>query len=314
MLWLLLLALPSLGGSTPGTPGPEMEGIVGGCPVSARSFPWQVSLRFYDMEEGRWKHICGGSLVHPQWVLTAAHCLKPQELEACAFRVQVGQLRLYGPDEELSKVTRIIRHPDYNESLGGPGGADIALLRLKARVPVERVGPVALPAASLRVSEKKICWVTGWGDTKYLSGYREAGSLLPPPLQSDGHPTPRSHPAPPHAPLQPPYHLQEVTVPIVGNKDCNRHYQRYRNSSQDSLRIREDMLCAGSKGQDSCKGDSGGPLVCRWNCTWVQVGVVSWGIGCGLSNLPGVYTRVTSYIPWIRQYIPQFSGPLMGPK
>ncbi|XP_059737471.1 tryptase-2 isoform X4 [Bos taurus] len=153
------------------------------------------------------------------------------------------------------------------------GGADIALLRLEAPVTLSpHVQVVSLPPASLRVPEKKMCWVTGWGDVR-LGG-----------------------------PLRPPHHLQEAEVPVVGNEVCNRHYQ---NSSADAARqiFKDNMLCAGSEGRDSCQGDSGGPLVCSWNDTWVQVGIVSWGDICGHRDLPGVYTRVTSYVSWIHQYV-----------
>ncbi|XP_024089827.2 mastin-like [Pongo abelii] len=282
MLWLLVLTLPCLGGSVPGNSeagvGHELVGIVGGCDVSARRHPWQVSLRFYSMKTGLWEHICGGSLIHPEWVLTAAHCLEPEELEACAFRVQVGQLRLYEDDQRM-KVVEIVRHPQYNESLSAEGGADIALLKLEAPVPLsELVHPVSLPSASLDVPSGKTCWVTGWGDI------------------AD------------HQLLPPPYHLQEVDVPIVGNRECDQQYQNESSSSDDRV-ILDDMLCAGSEGRDSCQGDSGGPLVCRWNCTWVQVGVVSWGKLHGLRGYPGVYTRVMSYMSWIRQYVPPFPRP-----
>lgn len=60
------------------------------------------------------------------------------------------------------------------------------------------------------------------------------------------------------------------------------------------------------------QGDSGGPLVCMWNCTWVQVGVVSWGDICGHCALPGVYTSVMSYVSWIYHYVPKFLGPMWG--
>lgn len=64
-----------------------------------------------------------------------------------------------------------------------------------------------------------------------------------------------------------------------------------------------------AEGRLSPQGDSGGPLMCSWNGTWVQVGIVSWGRGCGLHNFPGVYIRVMSYVSWIYQYVPRSPGP-----
>uniref|UniRef100_A0A8C0XUI2 Peptidase S1 domain-containing protein n=1 Tax=Castor canadensis TaxID=51338 RepID=A0A8C0XUI2_CASCN len=255
-------------------PGPELVGIIGGCPVSARRFPWQVSLRFYSRKSHRWEHMCGGSHIHPQWVLTAAHCVEPQDFWACAFKVQVGQLRLYEEDR-LTKVVQIIRHPKYNESLSVLGGGDIALLRLEGAVKLsESVYPVSLPDASLTVSSKKICWVTGWGDIRV------------------GEPLPW------------PFHLQEVKVKVMRNKDCDHTYRFAFPSKHIHQFIKDDMLCAGSSNYGPCPGDSGGPLV----CTWVQVGVVSWDNVCSHCSLPAVYTRVMSVTSSIQHYVPQFSG------
>uniref|UniRef100_A0A8C9AWD8 Peptidase S1 domain-containing protein n=1 Tax=Prolemur simus TaxID=1328070 RepID=A0A8C9AWD8_PROSS len=218
MRWLLL-ALPCLGGSV-SRPGLELVGIFGGCDVSARRFPWQVSLRFYSLRHDQRRHACGGSLIHPQWVLSAAHCVQ-EELEACAFRVQVGQLRLYDHDQ-LTRVAKIIRHPQFNESLAARGGADIAPLELEAPTMLsEHVHPISLPPASLRVPLGKTCWVTGWGDIVYKK------------------------------PLPPPYPLQEVDVPLVGNDDCARQYQNHSGGSSEV--IRGDVLCTGREGRDSCQ-------------------------------------------------------------
>lgn len=94
-----------------------------------------------------------------------------KELEACGFRIQAGQLRLYENDQ-LRKVARIIRHPKFSAKLSAAGGADIALLKLDTPVVLsEHVHPVSLPAASQKVSPKKTCWVAGWGVIENNSGY-----------------------------------------------------------------------------------------------------------------------------------------------
>lgn len=91
--------------------------------------------------------------------------------------------------------------------------------------------------------------------------------------------------------------LQKVTVPIWSNTHCQG---KYGTSAPGG--IIESMLCAGVDSKDSCTGDSGGPLMVNEG-TWTQVGIVSWGIGCGEGQYPGVYTRVSSFIPWITKNI-----------
>ncbi|KAH0623096.1 hypothetical protein JD844_031047 [Phrynosoma platyrhinos] len=67
--------------------------------------------------------------------------------------------------------------------------------------------------------------------------------------------------------------------------------------------ITENMLCAGDTRQldDACKGDSGGPLVCLTDGRMTLLGIVSWGVGCGRKDTPGVYTNVVRYLNWIQE-------------
>ncbi|OWK11155.1 hypothetical protein Celaphus_00006816, partial [Cervus elaphus hippelaphus] len=137
--------------------------------------------------------------------------------------------------------------------------------------------------------------------------------------------------------LPPPYNLQEVQVSIINKSRCSYLFQQpyYRSN------INYDMICAGSEDgdADSCKrtdsalpaspgaphappsallthtafqGDSGGPLVCEKNGRWIQIGIVSWGVGCGRRNRPGVYTNVSLYFNWI-QLLTARSTPRPGP-
>ncbi|XP_005864177.2 PREDICTED: mastin-like, partial [Myotis brandtii] len=240
-------------------PGTELVGIVGGHDAANGAWPWQVGLWFWYQTSSEWSLDCGGSLIHPQWVLTAAHCIPGRNPETRHIKVQLGRVRPSNNDSV--QAVRIILHPNYSLEQGPEAGADVALLKLEAPVqPSNLIGLISLPPASSAFLPGTRCWVTGWGD-----------------IASE-------------EPLPTPHNLQEAEVPIVANEICQWQYRDV---------IQDDMLCAGSKGRGTCNGDSGGPLVCKWRETWVQVGVVSWGPEYCLPNFPTVYARVTSFLPWM---------------
>ncbi|KAM9715737.1 polyserase-2 [Menidia menidia] len=232
--------------------------IVGGEDAAPGHWPWQASLQIFG------SHFCGGSLINEQWVLTAAHCL--HGMLPFGVRVSLGRQTLRGenPNEISRTVSRVIIHPGY----GSAYDHDIALLRLSS--PVEftaYVRPVCLAASGSVFSSGTASWVTGWGSVR------------------EG------------VPLPSPQTLQEVEVPIIGNRQCSCL------NSHD--RITDNMICAGllKGGKDSCQGDSGGPLVSKQGSIWVQSGIVSFGFGCARPSLPGVYSRVSRYQSWIDSHI-----------
>uniref|UniRef100_A0A8C7GSJ6 Peptidase S1 domain-containing protein n=1 Tax=Oncorhynchus kisutch TaxID=8019 RepID=A0A8C7GSJ6_ONCKI len=169
------------------------------------------------------------------------------------------------PNEVDRGVTQIMSHPNYTRSTNDN---DMCLLKLSSPVTFTNyIRPVCLAAPGSSFHAGTTSWVTGWGTIR-------SGVSLPSPKT-----------------------LQEVEVPVVGNRLCNFNY--------GVGTITDNMICAGlaAGGKDSCQGDSGGPMVTNQGTRWIQSGVVSFGKGCALAKFPGVYTRVSQYQTWINSQI-----------
>ncbi|MBB4696797.1 secreted trypsin-like serine protease [Actinoplanes abujensis] len=93
--------------------------------------------------------------------------------------------------------------------------------------------------------------------------------------------------------------LHYATVPTVPDDKCAAAYEK-----AGVKLVRDEQLCAGSPGVDTCQGDSGGPMIGRGrHGEWVQVGIVSWGLGCARDGYPGVYTQLSTFRPEIKKAI-----------
>ncbi|XP_074541097.1 plasminogen [Halichoeres trimaculatus] len=151
--------------------------IVGGCVSKAHSWPWQISLR-----TNTGIHFCGGTLIHPQWVVTATHCLERSKRPS-AYKVILGihtERASEGSKQERNLEKLVVE----------PNGADIALLKLQTPALInDKVLPACLPEKDYIVPSGTECYVTGWGETQGTGG--------------DGI-------------------LKEAGFPVIENKICNR--------------------------------------------------------------------------------------------
>uniref|UniRef100_A0A8C2DZZ6 Transmembrane serine protease 13b n=1 Tax=Cyprinus carpio TaxID=7962 RepID=A0A8C2DZZ6_CYPCA len=232
---------------------PPGSRIIGGSAAAEGQWPWQASLHFQG------SHSCGGTLVAPDFIITAAHCFPkgtPGSQLPSNWRVYIGlvsQLQLLSP----YNVKQIILHENYDPATKNN---DIALLKLSK--PASNIQPVCLPVFGQTFPAAKQCWTTGFGVTKQGAGI----STL----------------------------LMEVAVNLIDSAVCNS-FTVYGGRITENMQCAGDLKGE----RDSCQGDSGGPLVCKVDDKWYLTGVTSWGDGCGKPNRPGVYSDVGQLLMWI---------------
>ena len=242
--------------------------VVGGKLVNPPSaVPWVASIR----KSG--KHRCGGTLITPNWIITAGHCLDedyftfsqsfniPRKIRSLEnITIFVSGLQKEIP---VSNV-KVYCHPKFSKATLHH---DVALWRLNVSIQLDS-WPI------LDSSEDSFAgWIgmaLGWGsDWKY-------GEIA--------------------------HNLHKVLLPILARNACMA-------ALGESI-VLSGMICAGGLSkQDTCKGDSGGPLVVAESQSsgikpvYYLVGVVSWGLHCGVFGYPGIYTSVSEHLEWIKSKI-----------
>jgi secreted trypsin-like serine protease len=257
--------------------------IVGGHPADEGKYPWQV--RIYSTMDDK-VGFCGGSIIAPQWVLTAAHCLLDTQ------KVVVG----FGSTDrtETTKIEseKIIVHPDY---LKGEK-ADLGLIKLKKPIPDAPSIGVADPSIdkSVDIPGARVT-VTGWGAIWDFQAFQNSVDVMA------GRRSVSARKLLDQNELNAPRKLHEVEIEVIDPGECKSIYQSLQ---VPAFTVGDTEICATEPtgGKDSCFGDSGGPLVAPASSVargYVQVGIVSWGPQCGNPLYPGVYTRVSSFTDWI---------------
>ncbi|UXI21493.1 hypothetical protein NH340_JMT07436 [Sarcoptes scabiei] len=240
----------------------DLNRIYGGQDANPMEFPHQVSLqvRFLD------SHICGGTLIDQQWVLTAAHCFSRGRYPF-SWQVKVGEHNLKEKDEteRTLRVKRVIVHEQYNRT---NQVNDIALIQLLEPIDLEKekhLKTVCLADKSVVVREEYYCMASGWGRGNKGRIVTEV--------------------------------LQKLKQPIHNSTECAKIWEK------SVWPVTENHICIGdlqgSKG--ICNGDSGGPIQCRLRTgEWVQFGIASWTIrDCISKGYAAVFTGVSGYLDWI---------------
>jgi len=273
--------------------------IIGGREITRHSEPWLVSLCSTERSCGG----CGGTLISRRHVMTAAHCDGSMyEGHTSNFEyVMVGAHNRGEMDGELVKIKKWVTNPRAHQLKGNAaqgqwkralGGADndISILVLARSVRLShRVQPICMPSMSSSYGENNeggVIYVSGWGTT----------SLIDTP---DGIQGARSSDVP-----------KRVRLNLTSKRQCNRK----RVGMNCGYCAKESMLCAyGTRLfnstiiEDSCAGDSGGPLmqIDDKSNKATLIGVVSFGYACGRIDYPAIYTRVSNYLPWIKEVLNQ---------
>ncbi len=230
-----------------------------------------VSLMRYN------RHVCGGTLIAKDTVLTAGHCI----IDGLSHvRIGSHDLNDYRSDTfEIMTIEKTEIHPLYDET-GDVTVYDYAMIKLFGSA---EINPVKLNTDDMiPATETDPVTTVGWGATNKNNRYTFSNIL------------------------------NEVTLRYVPYDICKKAKGKYKNGQDVKFSnfLDETMICAFEDEKDSCQGDSGGPLLFSEQSGneghMVQVGIVSFGYSCA-SGFPGLYSRVSNQFDWIRNTMCEMS-------
>lgn len=236
-------------------------------------FPWMATLlqRRALLDKDTFEYFCGGSLIHPRVILTAAHCVANMTDTMDSLVVRLGEWDTVTENEPIIHqqygVQQIIIHENFVDR---KFQNDLALLIMEDAAELNvHVNPICLPANAGNFDDQR-CLVSGWGQEHFNPEGKYAEVM------------------------------KKLELPVIPRSRCKDMFRQTKLGP--FFQLHSSFMCAGGEaGIDSCKGDGGSPLACKSGDQYVQAGIVSWGIGCGETNVPAAYVRVAKFVDWIEE-------------